>query len=144
MAELKKYPLIQKLIDKPWVTSKNKVIETIEECALRELEEESGLIGKEENLQWVGRIEFYFAGDSSLDHPVDIFLLWEWEGREEESEEMKPEWYVESQIPLEKMWADDSFWLPQVLEGNKIEAICHFNSDGETLLSFEIIKKRIQ
>ncbi len=38
--------------------------ETIEECALRELEEESGLIGKEENLQWVGRIEFYFAGES--------------------------------------------------------------------------------
>ena len=122
---------------------KLKVGETVVQCALRELEEESGLIGKEKDLQWVGRIEFYFTGDSSLDHPVDIFLLWEWEGQEVESEEMKPEQYNKKQIPLEKMWADDTFWLPQVLEGNIIEAICHFNSDGETLSSFEIDKKRI-
>ena len=35
---------------------KLKVGETVVQCALRELEEESGLIGKEKDLQWVGRI----------------------------------------------------------------------------------------
>ena len=114
--------------------------ETLEECALRELEEEAGLIAQKDQLQWVGRIEFYFSGDSSLDHPVDIFLLRTWCGQEIETEEMKPSWYEISEIPLENMWADDAFWLPRILKGDKIEAICVFSSDGETISSFEFVK----
>ena len=34
-----------------------------------------------------------------------------------ESDEMKPEWFDENQIPYNKMWDDDKYWLPILLDG---------------------------
>ena len=34
-----------------------------------------------------------------------------------ESDEMRPAWFESSAIPLDDMWADDPYWLPQLLAG---------------------------
>jgi len=33
-----------------------------------------------------------------------------------ETEEMKPEWFSIDEIPYDKMWDDDSYWMPRILK----------------------------
>jgi len=40
-------------------------------------------------------------------------------GSPEETEEMQPDWFLKQGIPLDDMWLDDRFWLPQILSDDK-------------------------
>lgn len=51
---------------------------------------------------------------------VHVYESWNYSGEPQESEEMRPRWFLESEIPFTQMWPDDIHWLPLVLEGNKI------------------------
>ena len=33
--------------------------------------------------------------------------------------EMRPQWYNIEDIPFDKMWTDDRFWIPKLLKGQK-------------------------
>ncbi|POM80544.1 Hypothetical protein PHPALM_1609 [Phytophthora palmivora] len=55
-----------------------------------------------------------------------------------ESDEMKPQWYDTTDIPFKSMWADDSFWLPHVLNGMSVHGHFHFAADEDTLLDHEL------
>ncbi|XP_069691002.1 oxidized purine nucleoside triphosphate hydrolase-like [Periplaneta americana] len=92
--------------------------ETIYEGAVRELEEESGLIAK--NMTKTGILEFEFVGDPVI-LEVHVFDVTKFEGDPTESEEMKPQWFSTDEIPYEKMWPDDRFWYPLYLKGNKFK-----------------------
>ena len=54
-------------------------------------------------------------------------------GEPQESEEMKPAWFKIDSIPFESMWADDIFWLPEVLKGNVIKAGFTFGIDDNVI-----------
>ena len=58
---------------------------------------------------------------------VSVFLCSEWSGQPTETEEMSPDWFNINQIPYKDMWADDIFWLPRVLKGEKL--VCKFTLD---------------
>ncbi len=49
-------------------------------------------------------------------------MIRDYSGKPVESEEMKPEWFDKKNIPYDKMWPDDKYWLPKVLEGKKLNA----------------------
>jgi 8-oxo-dGTP pyrophosphatase MutT (NUDIX family) len=51
---------------------------------------------------------------------VHAYMCDTWEGEPHETEEMAPEWFKLSDIPYDTMWQDDRYWLPQVLEGQKL------------------------
>jgi len=36
------------------------------------------------------------------------------------------------------MWPDDKYWLPRVLEGEKIEAVFHFDSEGDNIEDYDV------
>lgn len=42
---------------------------------------------------------------------------------------MNPFWFSLATIPYEKMFADDRYWLPLVLEGKKINAFFEFDEE---------------
>ncbi len=44
---------------------------------------------------------------------------------------MRPEWFSIENIPYDDMWADDPYWLPRVLEGDKVDFSFTFDSDGD-------------
>src|SRR3989344_2914522 len=86
---------------------KVEVGESLEACAIRETQEESGLEIK--NLITVGVITFEFK-DKSQSVLLHIFLVDDFAGEVVETDQME-EW----------KWFDvDKLWLPKVLEGKKI------------------------
>lgn len=36
--------------------------------------------------------------------------------------EMKPQWYPLDSIPFDKMWVDDRYWWPHLLQGRTFDA----------------------
>lgn len=111
--------------------------ESIVEGAARELQEESGLIGK--NLEKVGILDFHFEKDLGKykDLEIHVFKTSTFEGEIIESEEMLPQWYKISEIPYKDMWPDDIHWYPVMFAGKLFRADIRF-SDEKTMLSHEI------
>ena len=112
--------------------------ETIEEAAIRELYEEIGVHASIADLRNVGNLKFYFNNKPDWNQRMHIYFITEWQGEPRESDEMAPKWYKKDQIPYESMWIDDLYWLPKVLNGEKIEGEFYFNKDGVELDRFTV------
>ena len=95
--------------------------ESVEETALREMEEESGL--KVLALEKRGVLDFEFEGQEEI-FEVHIFAAVDFEGELQETEEMKPQWFDFREIPFAEMWPDDIHWLPLFLAGKNFSG--HF------------------
>lgn len=108
--------------------------ETPRQGAVRELFEEVGVTVQEKDAEPAGTIKFSFEGKPDWDRLVDLFIAEKWSGEPQESEEMAPEWFALEEVPYEKMWIDDKFWLPLILEGKSIDAEFHFAGDGSAIL----------
>lgn len=113
--------------------------ESIPQAALRELKEESGLRARAENLEARGTLTFIFPHKSEWDHQVHLFLVWEWQGRVRESDELQPAWFQVDQIPYSQMWDDCRYWLPRALAGESLDAFFTYCVDNQTVVraSFE-------
>lgn len=98
--------------------------ESVEAAAKREVEEEIGVIL--ENMEKVAELEFTFPHNPAFDQRVHVYLSEEWSGEIIESEEMRPEWFMQEEIPYKEMWADDEFWLPLVVAGEKVRGAFTF------------------
>ena len=109
--------------------------ETIDDTARRETFEEVGV--KIKDLQQVGVIEFYFEKNNEFDQEVVVFISKDWDGDLIESDEIKPFWFDFDQIPYDEMWADDIYWLPKVLAGEKIKASFTFD-EKENLTNYKV------
>jgi len=107
--------------------------ESIEEAALREIREESGILLTSLNPR--GKITFRFEGNPEA-LEVHIFSAL-WHGSAIESEEMKPQWFALHEIPYENMWPDDKLWLPLLIAGKNIAGEVHFK-DTDTILGHTI------
>ena len=62
-----------------------------------------------------------------------LYVASEWQGEPTESDEMKPEWFDIQSIPYDKMFPDDKYWLPLILEGRKIKAYFDFDEEWNLL-----------
>lgn len=108
--------------------------ETIREAAIREHHEETGTVPVEP--EKVAELEFFFGGDPF--QRVHVFLSDDHQGEQQETEEARPEWFDVDDIPYDKMWADDSYWLPDVLDGKRLRAEFYFDEEGEEIRDYSI------
>ena len=106
--------------------------ETPEEAMLRETKEEIGITPTE--YEKVGFLEFdeYYKG-KKMKVAFHLYLTYKWIGEPTESDEMKPEWFNIDSIPYDKMFPDDKYWLPLILDGKKIRAYFDFDEDWNLL-----------
>lgn len=95
--------------------------ETVEQAMLRETQEEIAVTPTVYEKVADIRFDEYFKGERTLMH-VHVFLATKWEGDPAESEEVAPQWFNSNAVPYDTMWSDDTYWLPQVLAGQKISA----------------------
>ncbi len=106
--------------------------ETIIAWARRELEEESWIQLPEEALTHHGKIHFIFEWKPEWEQDVHIFSHRGYSGVDPiETEEMKPEWFQEEDIPYESMWEDDPYWLPRMIQWEQIQSEAIFDIDGK-------------
>jgi 8-oxo-dGTP pyrophosphatase MutT (NUDIX family) len=111
---------------------KREVGETSVDCAKRETFEEIGVrIGELVKVADLTFREFH-EGVPSIVHS-DVYVCESWEGEPIETDEMAPQWFTTSTLPLDNMWPDDSFWLPRVLAGEKLR--CSFTFDEQNLIT---------
>jgi len=104
--------------------------ESIYDAAKREVKEEIDIDVK--SMKKVGVLDFYFEGDKpDWNQQVHVFLIQEYNGEPKESEEMLPKWFKINEIPYDKMWEDDKFWLPKVIEGHSVYGRFLFGADNK-------------
>ena len=115
--------------------------ETILAAARREIREEICVDTKPEHLESRGTIEFYFPHKPDWNQRVHIFFVNAWEGEPTESEEMRPLWHTHDRIPYDRMWVDDSHWLPKVLSGKSVRATFRFKNGFDNELEHIDIKE---
>ena len=87
--------------------------ESAEECAIRELKEESGLIAK--NLKMKGFITFPNF-DGVNDWHVFIFTIDEFEGELIDSPEGKLEWIPNEKLTELNLWEGDKVFIPWLFQ----------------------------
>lgn len=112
--------------------------ETVAAAAARELTEEAGIRVLDRCLRQVAHLTFQFPAMPAWNQVVHVFVATEWEGQPVESREMVPHWFAVSDIPFERMWADDRHWLPRILAGERIRARFVFREDNESIAESEI------
>ena len=104
--------------------------ETILEATKRELKEEADIDAND--LIEMGIIEFEFKRNPEI-LEVHIFKGLNYTGKPKEGEEMKPEWFKIDEIPFDKMWPDDKYWFPMLLDNKRCEGRFVFGERGEIL-----------
>ena len=108
--------------------------ETPEQAAIREVQEEIGITP----LKLAQRGKMYFKIDNPKEN-LEVFLYSasEYEGRPQETDEMRPQWFKESKIPYDKMWPEDKHWYPHFLTGKNFNVYAHYKNH-ETLLGQKV------
>jgi len=107
--------------------------ETPEAAAVRECHEELDI--RVSKLEYCGEHRFQFLDGYSIH--VWVYRTRDFEGVPTESREASPLWTRIDQIPYEKMWEDDKYWLPMVIRGERFQARWIF--DGDRMADHEIL-----
>ncbi|XKL62640.1 hypothetical protein PGB90_002473 [Kerria lacca] len=121
--------------------------ESIQDGAIRELQEECGLIAN--SLYKHGILWFENLETTDMIFEVHLFSVSDYKGEATESEEindllkmiifvieMIPKWFNIKDIPFQNMWPSNKYWLPLVIEGKKFDAF--FLYKNEHVLDFTI------
>lgn len=119
--------------------------ESVEDALIRETKEEIGV--KLTSFRKAAVINFYFsgAGNDSFNQEVNVFIADSWDGVPTESEEMSPSWFKIADLPLDKMWSDDKYWLKDVLQGRHIKASFLFDTQSNVKEKrIESMSKRLE
>lgn len=99
--------------------------ESPEECAIRELEEESGLIAKELTLK--GHITFPLF-DGKDDWYVFVFTISEFEGELIDCNEGHLEWIANDQLPKLNLWEGDKHFIKWLFQDKVFSAKFNYKS----------------
>ncbi len=101
--------------------------ETLEECLIREGQEEIGIALKD--FYEVAILRFTFPHKEEWNQEVHVYFSEVWDGEPVESDELAPQWFDIESLDYSKMWPDDIFWLPKVINGEYVEAKFTFNEE---------------
>ncbi len=107
--------------------------ETEVQCAVRETQEELGVTA----LDPVKHGELWFQFVDGLAMTVAVFRATQWSGVPHETPEAVPHWTPLDALPLDEMWADDAYWLREVVVEKK-HFIGRFAFDGDRMLEHEV------
>jgi len=104
--------------------------ETVESALLREAKEEIGIDVNESDLEKVAILSFSYLDNPDWSQECHAFVVRTWNGEPVESEEMRPQWFNKKELPLDRMWVNDPYWVPLVLQEKKLRAHFAFTERG--------------
>lgn len=106
--------------------------ETAEQAIVRECQEELHITP----LEPVKMGELHFAMSDIPDIHCHVFMATRFAGQPTPTREANPLWTAIESIPYGKMWEDDKFWLPQMLDGQKFNG--RFQFEGDKILWLDV------
>ena len=106
--------------------------ESLEECAIREVQEE--LLVTPLELELIGDNRFQFVDGYSLH--AHVYRANGYVGTPTETAEAIPHWFDLGEVPYDEMWEDDRLWVPYIFEGVRFTARYIF--DGDRMLDHKI------
>lgn len=104
--------------------------------AIRETKEETGLTPINPVKHAI--LDFYFGPSDEPKWKVHVYRANQFEGNLIETEEAKGFWVSLENIPYDKMWEDDKYWLPMIIDGKSLKGSFWFSEDMEKLLTYQI------
>ncbi len=107
--------------------------ETPLQCAVREVQEELMITVTDP----VKMGELYFDMNSMPNIYCHVYMATEFDGVPQSTEEAIPFWSKISEIPFDRMWEDDQYWLSEMLAGQTF--IGRFIFDQERLVSKDVV-----
>lgn len=94
--------------------------ETLEETAGREVYEEIGVTVK--SMRKAAELDFIFPHNPKYSQQVTAYVVEVWEGEPQPTDEAKTtQWFKVNELPVERMWHDNTIWLPPILLGKTIK-----------------------
>ena len=116
--------------------------ESPNQSAIRELEEEAGVVTFAEVMEKVAIVDFHNTKSDGKQFVcrVYVYLVRRWSGEPQETEEMlTPTWFEIDNLPFSQMMPADRIWLPYVLSGKKIMAEAHLGPFQKTLIKDVVV-----
>ena len=110
--------------------------ETLAQAAVRELLEETGSTVSPADVRDAGRLESRFAAQPAWDMDAHLFIADAWLRAALWTAEIAPLWCDLGVLPWVQMWADGRYWLLECLRGERIDAVCVYAPNGQTVQSF--------
>jgi len=121
------------------VGGKLKINETPEEAMLRETKEEIGVIPLD--YHYIGVIDFIETVKGEKTNVImHLYKSEKLDGEIIETEEMRPAWFSVDNLPFDKMFPDDYYWMPLFLKNIDFDAYFEFDEDWR-LISKKIVEK---
>lgn len=114
----------------------------IEQCesalegAIRETWEETGLTVSD--AQWCAALTFEFPAHPDWNLALEVFTSRAYGGVLAPSAELNPWWCPVAELPLERMWDDDNYWLARVLQGEQLRGRFVYATDDTTVATAEL------
>jgi 8-oxo-dGTP diphosphatase len=108
------------------------------QAAAREVKEEAGIAVAPEALTQAAHLTFLFPVRPRWDMTVAVFTGADWTGEATETDEITPEWFPLTALPLDRMWDDARQWLPRVLAGERLTATFTYAQDCETVAATDL------
>lgn len=123
-----------------WVWGKLNEWDDFISAAVRELNEETGIVLTKQDLKFMWKIIFTFDDENEWNWENYVYV---WKSNQEQliydENEFIPKWVDIKDIPYDKMWEDDQYWLPRVLNWEEIEYVFNFGLDKK-IRDFQKIK----
>lgn len=104
--------------------------ESPRDAAVREVEEELGVVIDPADLEPISLITYPFVDRDDWSQRSHGFVVRRWNGTPATSDELAPRWFDRRRIPFDRMWADAQTWLPAALDGQFVECTITFRADG--------------
>jgi 8-oxo-dGTP diphosphatase len=106
---------------------------------VREVAEETGL--RLEDVRACGTLDLVYGDPPSRRILVHVFVCERFAGRPRGREGVL-HWYPEARLPYERMWPDNRYWLPCVLDGGTVEGSCRYDDAGYELIACDLTLRR--
>lgn len=108
------------------------------QAAVRETSEETGLIVAESDADQRATLIYRFPRRPALDAQVAVFVARAWSGQAVASNELRPAWFPVVELPLDRMWDDEQYWLPRILDGESLKAEFVFDDPCEKVIRLDV------
>ena len=113
---------------------KKEAQETITECALRELQQEFGIITSASSLVEAGIVRFHFETKKEWDNECHVYKIMNYAGKYKDSDEMKELQYFDvNDLPWNKMRESDKTWLPKMLKWEMLNEDFYHSDEGKVI-----------